>query len=102
MVHFYSLVLALSFFALVQTFDFKKFINNNDPDSNEFATLVDKFKLKMKDGSEVAKRLSNFRKAKTEIAELKMKYKNAHFAPNKFALMTDEERKRVSLSCFWT
>lgn len=62
----------------------------------EFSTLVDKLKFKLKDSAELAHRFANFKKAKDDIAEYQRTHKSAQFELNKFALMSEDEKKSVS------
>uniref|UniRef100_A0AC34GAH5 Uncharacterized protein n=1 Tax=Panagrolaimus sp. ES5 TaxID=591445 RepID=A0AC34GAH5_9BILA len=76
--------------------DFKKLLNasENGVDVDEFAGLMDKFKFKNSNASDVRRRLGNFRKAKKNIEELRGRFKNAKFGVNKFSLMSTEEQQQ--------
>uniref|UniRef100_A0AC35F7Z4 VWFA domain-containing protein n=1 Tax=Panagrolaimus sp. PS1159 TaxID=55785 RepID=A0AC35F7Z4_9BILA len=99
MAHFYrSLIIVLGAATIASSiqasFNFRKFLDLNNPESFEFSKLVDKLKINFKDGKDVSNRLKHFQRANTEIDDLQKRYKNVVFAHNKFSLMSDEERKR--------
>uniref|UniRef100_A0AC35FN15 Uncharacterized protein n=1 Tax=Panagrolaimus sp. PS1159 TaxID=55785 RepID=A0AC35FN15_9BILA len=77
--------------------DFKKLLNGSDAnaaDVDEFAAIMDKFKFRKTNSTDVKRRLGNFRKAKKNIEELRARFKNAKFAVNKFSLMSKEEQQQ--------
>jgi C1A family cysteine protease len=92
-------IFAIIFFGIILVadagvIDFKKLINASDPDADEFAKLMDKFKFRVSNSSDATRRFGNFRKAKKNIEELRAKFKNAKFAVNKFSLMSKEEQQK--------
>lgn len=76
--------------------DFKKLIFT-DPDADEFAAIMNANNYNAKNIPDVIKRLGYFKKAKKMVQELQAKSKgSAVFGMNKFSLMSDEERQKVS------
>uniref|UniRef100_A0A914PD82 Peptidase C1A papain C-terminal domain-containing protein n=1 Tax=Panagrolaimus davidi TaxID=227884 RepID=A0A914PD82_9BILA len=68
----------------------------SDEDIEEFGKLATSdSSLPIKNGAELSKRLENFEKAKKEIKEMEEKYKGATFKINKFALMSENEEKKI-------
>ncbi len=97
---FATVIFGLSVFivvvnAAILDFNFKKLIDLNDPDNQEFSDLIDKYKMKLNNPADLTKRLGIFRKAKEALKGFQAKQKNAQFALNKFSLMSEDEQKQV-------
>uniref|UniRef100_A0A914YIW7 Uncharacterized protein n=1 Tax=Panagrolaimus superbus TaxID=310955 RepID=A0A914YIW7_9BILA len=67
-----------------------------EDDIEEFGKLAaSESALPINNGADLAKRLNNFEKAKEEIKEMQQKYKGATFKINKFALMSENEERKI-------
>ena len=68
-----------------------------DSDIQEFSDLVAKVDTKIDGVEDLANRLQNFENAKAELKTFQEQNKDVTFSLNKFALMSDDELKAVSL-----
>uniref|UniRef100_A0AC34FIA8 Uncharacterized protein n=1 Tax=Panagrolaimus sp. ES5 TaxID=591445 RepID=A0AC34FIA8_9BILA len=71
-------------------------VQGSDDDIEEFGKLATSDSaLLIENGDDLVKRLDNFQKAKEIINEMEQKYKGATFKINKFALMSQNEEKKL-------
>ena len=85
------------FIAVLLSFGYLGAQDISDHDVDEFSKLAASSGIEISNGEELFQRLSNFEKAKKEVEELQNKYKGATFKVNQFALMSNQELRRVCL-----
>ena len=79
-----------------------KFLNDTDSDVRDFTTLLKKHRhrFRVSHRDEFNRRLGHWRNAKKSVEKFRGRFRKAKFRLNKFALMSKEEHKKVSLSFF--